>query len=172
VLFAFLFTAVPVVLIELLDPWVLRAFLPATSPSLAIAVHINSIVLWGFIAFGMAFIFSGIVRATGAVWPPLLAMIVSLWGVRIPFANILEPHIGQDAVWFAFPVGSVTTLLLAGGYYLWGGWRKARMLPTTMPATDEADTGFGQPVMEGAEAIADAARKVEEATPEDEPAKA
>ncbi len=171
VMFAFLFTAVPVVLIELLDPWVLRAFLPATSPSLAIAVHINSIVLWGFIAFGMAFIFSGIVRATGAVWPPLLAMIVSLWGVRIPFANLLEPHIGQDAVWFAFPVGSVTTLVLAGAYYMWGGWRKSRMLSTTMPATDEADTGFGQPVIEGAEAIADAARKVEEATPEDEPAK-
>jgi putative MATE family efflux protein len=157
VTFAFLFTAIPVVVIYLADPIVLRAFLPATSPSLPIAVHINSIVLWGFIAFGMAFIFSGIVRATGAVWPPLLAMIISLWGVRIPFANVLEPRFGAEAVWFAFPMGSVTTLALAAGYYLWGGWRKARMLPTTTPATDEPDTGFGQPMIEEAEAMAEAA---------------
>lgn len=169
VLYAFLFTAVPVVLIYLADPWVLRAFLPGDSPSLPIAVHINSFVLWGFIAFGMAFIFSGIVRATGAVWPPLLAMIISLWGVRIPLANFLIPHMGEDAVWLSFPIGSLSTLILAGGYYLWGGWRTARMLPTTTPATDEADTGFGQPVIEGAEAIAEAAARAE---PEARPAKA
>lgn len=151
-LFAFLFSAIPVVLIYFADPWVLRAFLPATSPSLPIAVHINSTVLWGFIAFGVAFIFSGIVRATGAVWPPLLAMIISLWVVRIPFANLLLPHLGADAVWYAFPVGSLTTLLLAGGYYFWGGWRKAKMLDVR-PSSDSPDTGFGQPNMEESEAI-------------------
>jgi putative MATE family efflux protein len=156
--FAFLFSATPIVLIYLADPWVLRAFLPGTSPSLPIAVHINSIVLWGFIPFGVAFIFSGIVRATGAVWPPLLAMIISLWVVRVPMAMTLDPTWGADAIWISFPVGSGTTLLLALAYYRWGGWRKARMLPTTMPTTDEPDTGFGQPMIEEAEMIADAAR--------------
>lgn len=163
VLYAFLFTAIPVVLIYLADPWVLRAFLPATSPSLPIAVHINSYVLWGFIAFGVAFIFSGIVRSTGAVWPPLLAMIVSLWVVRIPLAKALEPHLGADAIWISFPVGSITTMVLAGGYYLWGGWRKGRMLRTTTPSTDEPDTGFGQPMIEEAEAMAEAAARAPEA---------
>jgi putative MATE family efflux protein len=155
--YAFLFTATPVLLIYFADPWVLRAFLPGTSPSLPIAVHINSIVLWGFIAFGMAFIFSGIVRSTGAVWPPLLAMIISLWGIRIPLANFLIPHLGADAVWLSFPAGSLATLVLAGGYYLWGGWRKAKMLSTTPAVTDEPDTGFGQPMIEEAEVIAGAA---------------
>jgi Na+-driven multidrug efflux pump len=161
VLYAFLFTAIPVLIIYLADPFVLRAFLPGDSPSLPIAVRINAFVLWGFIFFGIAFIFSGIVRATGAVWPPLLAMIISLWGVRIPFANLLEPRLGEDAVWLAFPIGSLTTLVLAAGYYMWGGWRKARMLPTTPPATDEPDTGFGQPMIEEAEAIAKAAQRAE-----------
>ncbi|MBW8816035.1 MAG: MATE family efflux transporter [Caulobacterales bacterium] len=164
-LYSFLFTATPVVLIYLADPWVLRAFLPGNSPSLPIAVHINSIVLWGFIAFGMAFIFSGIVRSTGAVWPPLLAMIIALWGVRIPMANFLEPRMGADAVWLSFPVGSVTVLALAAGYYQWGGWRKSRMLPTTTPATDEPDTGFGQPMIEEAEMIAEAAAQAPAAQP-------
>ncbi|WP_337189035.1 MATE family efflux transporter [Phenylobacterium sp.] len=156
-LWALLFTAVPVVLIYLADPWVLRAFLPGDSPSLPIAIHINSIVLWGFIPFGIAFIFSGVVRATGAVWPPLLAMVISLWVVRVPLATALEPHMGAEAIWISFPIGSAVTLILAAGYYVWGGWRTSRMLPTTPPVTDEPDTGFGQPMIEEAEALADAA---------------
>ncbi|HEV2532740.1 MATE family efflux transporter [Phenylobacterium sp.] len=153
--YAFLMTSVPVLAIYLADPYVLRVFLPATSPSLPIAVHINSYVLWGFIFFGMAFIFSGVVRATGAVWPPLLAMIISLWGVRIPLANFLLPTMGADAVWLSFPLGSLTTLVLAGAYYRWGGWRKARMLDTR-PSADAPDTGLGQPMMDESEAITDA----------------
>jgi len=155
VLIAFLMTATPVLIIYVADPWVLRIFLPATSPSLPIAAHINSYVLWGFIFFGMAFIFSGVVRATGAVWPPLLAMVISLWAVRIPFANLLMPRMGADAVWLSFPIGSLTTLVLAAGYYRWGGWRKARMLDTR-PSSDAPDTGLGQPMMEESEAITNA----------------
>jgi putative MATE family efflux protein len=153
--YAILFTGLPVLVIYLADPWVLRAFLPGASPSLPIAVHINSWVLWGFIPFGVAFIFSGIVRATGAVWPPLLAMIISLWGVRVPLANLLTPHLGADAIWISFPVGSATTCLLAAGYFLWGGWRKARMLNTT-PSADAPDTGLGPPMMDESEAVTDA----------------
>lgn len=156
VLYAFIWTALPVLTIYLADPWVLRVFLPATSPSLPIAVHINAFVLWGFIAFGMAFIFSGVVRATGAVWPPLLAMIISLWLVRIPFANFLIPRMGADAVWLSFPLGSLTTLLLAAGYYRWGGWRKAKMLDAIRPSSDAPDTGFGQAMIEESEAIIEA----------------
>ena len=152
VVYAFLMTATPVLIIYLADPWVLRIFLPATSPSLPIAVHINSFVLWGFIAFGMAFIYSGVVRATGAVWPPLLAMVISLWVVRIPFANLLTPTMGANAVWLSFPVGSITTLVLAAGYFRWGNWRKARMLDTR-PSADAPDTGLGQPMMDESEAI-------------------
>src|SRR6185369_11429227 len=48
-LYAILFTGLPILIIYGADPWVLRAFLKGASPSLPIAVHINSIVLWGFI---------------------------------------------------------------------------------------------------------------------------
>ena len=153
--YAFIASSIPILIIYFLDPYVLRIFLPASSPSLPIAVHINSYVLWGFIAFGLAFIFSGVVRATGAVWPPLLAMIVSLWVVRIPFANLLMPRMGADAVWLSFPLGSISTLVLAGGYYRWGGWRKSRMLEVR-PSSDAPDTGYGQPMIEESEAVTDA----------------
>jgi putative MATE family efflux protein len=169
-LLAILFTGVPVLILQLAGPYAMQAFLPATSPSLAIAVHINTIVLWGFIPFGIAFIFSGIVRATGAVWPPLIAMIVALWVVRIPLAVFLEPHLHADAIWLAFPMGSLTTLLLAGSYYFYRGpfgWRTARMLDFT-PSSDAPDTGLGQPMFEESEAIVSA----EEQALQPQPAKA
>jgi hypothetical protein len=115
----------------------------------------------------MAFIYSGVVRATGAVWPPLLAMIISLWIVRIPFANLLLPKLGADAVWLSFPLGSLTTLVLAAGYFRWGGWRKARMLDTR-PSSDAPDTGLGQAMIEESEAVTAA----EEAALKTAPAKA
>jgi putative MATE family efflux protein len=156
-LYAILFTGIPILILQAADPWALQAFLKSTSPSLPIAVHINRIVLWGFIPFGVAFIFSGIVRATGAVIPPLIAMVISLWGVRVPLAIWLEPHMGADAIWLAFPIGSLTTLVLAGGYYFYNGpfgWRRSRMLDMT-PSADAPDTGLGQPMMDESEAITD-----------------
>jgi hypothetical protein len=63
---------------------------------------------------------------------------------------------GADAIWISFPVGSLTTLVLAAGYYRWGGWRKSRMLPAGAPASDAPDTGFGQPMVEEAEAVVEA----------------
>ena len=54
---------------------------------------------------------------------------------------------------------ALLTLVLAAGYYAWGPWRSSRMLPTTTPATDEPDTGFGQPMIEEAEALAEAASR-------------
>ncbi|WP_397416040.1 MATE family efflux transporter [Phenylobacterium sp.] len=137
VIYAAIFSAVPIVLVYLLDPFILRAFLPGDSPSLPVAIHINSIVLWGFIPFGMAFIYSGIVRSTGAVWPPAIAMIIALWVFRVPLANILTPYLGADAIWISFPIGSLVSLILAAAYYRWGGWRKSRMLPAG-PARTEA----------------------------------
>ena len=117
----------------------------------------------------MAFILSGIVRATGAVWPPLIAMVISLWAVRIPVAKMLEPHLGADAIWIAFPVGSLTTFILAGGYYFYKGpfgWRQSRMLDMR-PSADAPDTGLGQPMMDESEAIiAEEERELGLAAPE------
>jgi putative MATE family efflux protein len=155
VAYSLLLTATPVLVIYLADPIILQAFLPAGSRSLPIAVHINSIVLWSFIPFGVAFIFSGIVRSTGAVWPPLLAMVVSLWGVRVPLAKMLAPYLGADAIWISFPIGSLTTCLLAGAYYKWGNWRDARILDVG-PYGSAPDTGMGPPsLVEEGEAAAE-----------------
>ena len=152
VLLSVLMTGLPVLLIYLVEPWVLLLFLPASSPSTPIAMHINAFALWGFVPFGMAFVLNGVIRATGAVWPPLLGLLISMWFVRIPFAHYLEPALGQDAVWWSFPVGSMISLVLAAGYYRFGGWRTARLM-SGIPRGAAPDTGLGAPAPEETEAV-------------------
>ncbi len=165
VMIAGLMTGLPVLLIYLVEPYVLRLFLPATSPSLPIAMHINAYVLWGFIPFGMAFVLNGIIRATGSVWPPLIGLLISMWVVRIPFAQVLEPYMGADAIWWSFPLGSMVSLILAAGYYRFGGWRKAKLMGG-IPRGSAPDTGLGPPSLaEESEAVeAAVGRQHEDAT--------
>ncbi|HEY9219001.1 MAG TPA: MATE family efflux transporter [Phenylobacterium sp.] len=157
--FAALFSAVPIAIVYLIEPVILHLFLPTGSPSMPIAMHINAIVLWSFVAFGVSFALSGVVRASGAVMLPLYAMIISMWLVRIPFAHFLEPRWGADAVWWSFPLGSITSCVLAVGYFWFGGWRKAQLM-AGVPRGSSPDTGLAGPSPEESEAMDAAAESV------------
>ncbi|MNK36844.1 Multidrug export protein MepA [compost metagenome] len=130
VLYNFLLTGALTLPLVLFDRYSLALFLPSGSDALEVARHLNHIAIWSFLFFGVNFVISGVVRSTGAVIPPLLILAVSLWGIRVPFAELLQDHWGADAVWWSFPVSSFCAMLMSLGYYRWGGWRKARMLPT------------------------------------------
>jgi putative MATE family efflux protein len=107
---------------------VLAILLPAHSPAIALAHHINIRVLWGFVLFSVTFSLSGVVRSTGAVWWPMAILVVSMVAVRIPFAALLIPVWGSDAIWWSFPLGTITSAILTSAFYLHGGWRRSRML--------------------------------------------
>ncbi len=135
--FNFLLTGALIAPIILLDRSTLSLFLPDGSAALENARHLNHIAVWSFLFFGVTFVVSGVVRATGAVLPPLLILCVSLWGIRIPFATLLQPTLGADAIWWSFPASALCAMLMSLAYYRWGGWRKARMLgadPSSPPA--------------------------------------
>ena len=40
----------------------------------------------------------------------------------------------QDAIWWSFPLGTITSAILTGLYYKFGDWRKSRMLEPVKPA--------------------------------------
>jgi Na+-driven multidrug efflux pump len=146
-----LLTGSLVAVLYLLDPFIVELFLPGQAASVAIAEHINNTALWSFILFGMTFVLFGVVRATGAVNPPLVILLISLLGVRIGFAKLMEPTLGADAIWRSFPVGSAVSASLAFADYRWGGWRNARMGPAAPPARvveDAPDTGVGAPAID------------------------
>ena len=125
---------------------VLAILLPHASPAIPLARHINTTVLWGFVLFSITFSLSGVVRSTGAVWWPLGILVVSMVLVRIPFAALMAPRFGEDAIWWSFPLGTITSAVLTSLYYQFGGWRNSRMLRDE-PRGQAPDAGIAAPAM-------------------------
>jgi putative MATE family efflux protein len=128
VVYNVILTGALVVAVTLVDREAFALFLGADADAIALALRIHLIVSWSFVLFGISFVLSSVVRATGAVMAPLLIMFVALWVVRIPVALALTPRLGADAIWWSFPVGSLASLLMIVAYYRRGHWRRARML--------------------------------------------
>lgn len=118
-------TGVLVLLLTVFDRAVLGLFLGADSPAIPIAERIQLIAGWSFFFSGATMVFFGAIRANGVVLMPLIILIIGLAGFRLGFALATLPILGVDALWWAFPFGSVINALMAWAYYARGGWRKA-----------------------------------------------
>jgi putative MATE family efflux protein len=138
VLFNFLIGGSLIAIICLLNRHALGLFLPANGAALDISAHLNLIVVWSFALFGTSIVLFGVVRATGAVMPPLIMLIISLWLVRVPFAHWMLDRWQADAIWWSFPLSSTTSMLMSVAYYRFGGWRKVRLGLTGARATQAA----------------------------------
>lgn len=144
--FNLLLTGTLVLLLYVFDRPVLGLFLAADGAAVDIAQHINNLASWSFILFGVTIVLFATVRATGAVMPPLIILIISVLFIRTGFAYALRDTLGQDALWWSFPAGSIASLVLAVAYYRFGKWRTMHMIEEERPAAGEPpDTGLGVP---------------------------
>ena len=129
-----LLTGGTVVLLLAFDRAAMTLFLGPGSPAIPIARHIQWIVSWTFVMFGVTMILFGTVRANGAVMAPLIILTIGTFICRLSFAGILLPHYGPEMLWWAFPFGSVATLIMSILYYRYGNWRLPGMLSQTVRA--------------------------------------
>ena len=144
--FNLVLTGTLVVLLYLFDRPVLGLFLAGDGAAIDTAVHINNVASWSFILFGITIVLFATVRATGAVMPPLIILVISVLFARTGFAYLLQDSWGQEALWWSFAAGSLTSLALALLYYRFGGWRTMHMIDAERPAAGEPpDTGLGVP---------------------------
>ena len=98
-------------------------FFTPQSPAIPIAIHMNHIIGWSFILMGVSMVLVSVVRANGAVFMPLIFLIVSAIGVRFGIGFTFHPYYGADAIWWAFTGGAMSSIVMAIGYYRLGGWR-------------------------------------------------
>ncbi len=108
----------------------LGLFLPGNSPAIPIAIHINHIVGWSFVLMGVSVVVTFAVRANGAVLAPLLILIFSAVLVRFSVGFGLYDRFGADAIWSSFIATAIASCILSIGYYLRGGWKKAKAMPS------------------------------------------
>ncbi|HEY4070305.1 MAG TPA: MATE family efflux transporter [Sphingomicrobium sp.] len=134
---ALLITATMIVALTLADRAVLALFMGGDSPALPIARHIHVIATWNFLLFGVMMVLFATVRANGAVWVPLIVLAVGLVPVRFGYIFATYGWLHADAIWTSFPVTSLINLALAIGFYLHGGWKKARMKVGERPCEEE-----------------------------------
>ena len=134
---AVLITGGLIVLLTIADRAVLALFMGGDSPALPIAQHIHLVATWNFLLFGVMMVLFATVRANGAVWAPLIILAIGLVPVRFGYIYATYDWLGADSIWSSFPVTSFLNLLLAAGYYFFGGWRKARMTIDQLPSEDE-----------------------------------
>ena len=128
VIYNVLLTGVLVLAVTVISRQAFRLFLGDNHEAIEIARHIHAVVSWSFVLFGVSFVLSSVMRATGAVIPPLVILFVSLWLVRIPFAYALTGRLHADAIWWSFGVGSIMSVFLCTIYYRSGRWRSAHMI--------------------------------------------
>jgi len=57
--------------------------------------------------------------------------------VRFGYIFATYPWLHADAIWTSFPVTSAINLALAIGFYVQGGWKKARMTVEERPCEEE-----------------------------------
>ena len=125
ILYNTIITLVVITAIILFDRPVMALFIDSQSPAIPIARHIQLISSWTFLMFGATMVIFGTVRANGATLAPLLILITSLIPFRVGIALLGKPLLGADALWWAFPLSSIVSLVLAGLYFRYGKWRDA-----------------------------------------------
>ena len=94
--------------------------------------------------------------------PPLIILFISMWGIRVPFTALLTPRFGVEAIWWSFPLGTITSSALTALYFQFGGWRKSRML-SPEAGGQAPDAGQTTPAMDPQEVDDEAADAMEAA---------
>ena len=145
-------TGALVLVVYAIEATLAHRFLPHTPAAWPIILHINAVGLWAYLMLGAVFVLFAVVRATGAVFPPLIILTIALLIVRVPAARLLEPRLGVNAVWWTAPISMGVALVLALAYYRFGNWRASRMIAPDPVKADAPQSGQGLPVAEPASA--------------------
>lgn len=111
------------VLIHGLGDLPLKLFLPEGGEALSKAREINQIAIWGWIVLAVTSGLSAVVRANGATAAPTIIYAVTMWAFRVPFASQMQRWLGESAIWWSFPVGTISSALLAYLFFRYGKWR-------------------------------------------------
>ncbi|MET0179511.1 MAG: MATE family efflux transporter [Novosphingobium sp.] len=137
-------TGTLVAITVLLDRPALALFLGPDSPAVPIAARIQLLSSWSFILFGVTMCLFGTMRANGVVLAPMFILAISMYPARLGFYAVGYPIIGADAIWLAFPAGSLVAMVLAALAYRRKGWRAPPRGTTPAEAAEESQAD-GEP---------------------------
>lgn len=87
-----------------------------------LAALVLRLVVWGNIIFGLASVFSGVMRATGTVRVPTIMSMACLVFLLYPLGRVFDHTLGLPYIWLTYPVTFGVALLLQVAYF-YGVWK-------------------------------------------------
>lgn len=82
---------------------------------------------FGFLGLQLAII--GVFRAAGNMVVTMILALFSQWVLQFPLAYVLgkHTHYGLNGLWYAFPIATTATTLLAMAWFMKGDWKRSRL---------------------------------------------
>lgn len=90
--------------------------------------HLLRIVLWAIIPFGFGVVFSGMMRASGMVYAPMLLSLGGILFIELPGAVWLsQTSLGLSGIWVAYATSFTGMMFLQAAWYHFV-WRKKKIV--------------------------------------------
>jgi len=90
---------------------------------IGLAASLLHFTVWGSVAFGMASVFTGVMRAAGTVRVPTSLSLGCIAFLLFPLAWALQHPLGVKGIWLAYPITYGVALVLQGLYFH-GVWKR------------------------------------------------
>jgi putative MATE family efflux protein len=90
---------------------------------IALASVLLHITVWGSIAFGMASVFTAVMRAAGTVRVPTAISLGCILVLLFPFAQFFQGLLGLMGIWVAYPATYACALVFQTLYF-YGVWKR------------------------------------------------
>jgi putative MATE family efflux protein len=88
-----------------------------------LAASLLHVTVWGSVAFGMASVFTGVMRAAGTVRVPTTVSLGCIAFLLFPLAWALQRAVGVKGIWISYPVTYLCALVLQALYF-YGVWKR------------------------------------------------
>ena len=104
------------VLVALAAPW-LAALFTREPEVVTLTAALLRITVWGSIFFGLASVFTGVMRSAGTVRVPTLISLGCLAFLLFPLGWLFHRLVGLHGIWFGYPLTYATAFVLQGAYF-------------------------------------------------------
>jgi putative MATE family efflux protein len=115
-------TGAMTLLVALAAPYAVGLFLQAPV-EIAFTASLLRITVWGSICFGMASVFTAVMRAAGTVRVPTTISLGCIAFLLFPFAWAFQQVFGVAGIWVSYPATYACGLLLQAAYF-YGVWKR------------------------------------------------
>lgn len=90
--------------------------------------HLLHVVLWAIVPFGFGVVFSGMMRASGMVYAPMLLSLAGILLVELPGAIWLsQTSLGLTGIWIAYAASFTGMMVMQAAWYHFV-WKKKKIV--------------------------------------------